>query len=81
MMRITVDIVPHGDEDRKETVETVTIAQVARHDSDPGGVRDYALWNGPDPEGKPFAVIRHTRADGAAVLAGKAFAALVTHRS
>jgi len=72
MMRVTVEIVPLGDEGRCETVQVLTIAQVERFDHDPGGDRGYAVWKGVDTDATPDAWVRHWRRDGATVLAAKA---------
>lgn len=76
MMRVTVEVVPLGDEVRCTTVETLTIVQVERYDKDPGGDRGYAVWKGTDTNATPDAWVRHWRRDGAAVLAAKALEAI-----
>lgn len=75
-MRVTVEIVPHGDEKRAELVQTVCIGQRERFDDDPGGLRGYAIWHTADYMRDPDATVMHWRSEGAAALATKALATL-----
>lgn len=72
MMRVTIEIVPHGEEDAKFTLHTIEIAQVEKLDTDPYGLRGYAAWltNGPTEcrtftAREPDAKVIHRRSDGA----------------
>ena len=42
MLRVTVEIVPHGDESRAEVIDTVIVTQTVRFDDDPNGSRHHA---------------------------------------
>lgn len=76
MMRVTVEIVPHGDESRAHVIEQVEIANVAAHDNDPDGVRTY-LWKPRDRRWtQGNARVVHRRGDGAARLVATVFEAL-----
>lgn len=81
MLRVTVEIVRHGDEGQVEVVGTVLIAQVEKHDKDPDGWRGYAAWaearTRDDIQGRgPDAELDHKRDAGAMALAGSTLAAL-----
>lgn len=73
MMRITVEIVPHGDESKAEVVGSVVVAQTSQLDDDPEGWRRYSVRQVGVALGS---VVQHRRSDGAVALAGAALAAL-----
>lgn len=68
-LEVTIAVIPHGDEALRETLGTIRITQVERHDDDPGGDRTYSVI------GARSSRVRHRRADGALVLVAKALAA------
>ena len=71
MLRVTIEMLPGGDEARATTLEVIEIAQVRRYDDDPNGGRGY-LWR--DEASQPAfhdVLVTHQRGDGAAVLVAK----------
>lgn len=76
MLRVTVEIVPHGEESRSEVIDTVIVAQTVRFDDDPDGRRGYVVWDSVDRNVPPVAEVEHWRGDGARRLVAKAFGAL-----
>lgn len=77
MLRITIELVPHGDESRTEVLETVLIVQVEAHDDLPGGERTYAIWRDARTvddlrADRVTSTVRHQRVNGALMLAGLA---------
>jgi hypothetical protein len=73
MLRVTVEIVPHGDESRAEVLQCLEIAQVAQYDDDPGGLREYAIRDVASDDYPDWTVrLMHLRFDGASMLAAKA---------
>lgn len=66
-LRVTVEVVPRGDANKKEVIEQFWIAQVEQLDNDVDGVRGYHvyLWDTVD-------YVRHKRSDGALKLVQKA---------
>ena len=84
MLRVTVEIVPHGDESRAEVLQCLEIAQVAQYDDNPGGLREYAIRDTASEEYPEWGVrLMHLRGDGASMLAAKALKRLrlVGHQS
>ena len=77
MLRVTVEIVPHGEESRSEVIDTVIVAQTVRFDDDPNGRRGYAVWDNTDPSAPPVAEVEHWRGDGARRLVADGFDLLV----
>lgn len=73
MMRVTVEIVPFGNEDDKHTVRVVNIANT---EVAPFGFRGYRYWTlGPEDvmtnDREPTGWVFHQRSDGAVELARK----------
>ena len=71
MLRVTIELVPHGDETRSEVLDTIVIAQVHRIDDDPEGLRGY-LWRHNGRQG----TVVHRRSDGAVKLVSAVLARL-----
>lgn len=77
MLRVTVEVVPHGAESRAEVIDTAIVAQTVRFDDDPDGRRGYVVWDSEDDlSAPPVAEVEHWRGDGARRLVAKAFGAL-----
>ena len=80
MLRVTVEVVPHGDESRAEVIDTVIVAQTVRFDDDPNGRRGYVVWDSVDRNVPPVAEVDHWRDDGARRLIADVFD-LIAHQA
>lgn len=76
MLRVTVEVVPHGDESRAEVIDTVIVAQTVRFDGDPNGRRGYVVWDSDDRNAPPVAEVEHWRGDGERRLVASVFDAI-----
>lgn len=72
MIRVTIELVPQGDESRAEVLERVEIWQTTKLDNARGGLRRYA---GKRADVPPFVeepqVVHHRRDQGAARLVAR----------
>ena len=66
-LRVTIEVIPGGDETRAQTLHVVEITQVAKLDDHPDGRRRYRV----DMD-EVYGTVDHARGDGALVLAAKA---------
>jgi hypothetical protein len=78
VIRVTVELVPHGDESRATVLDRVVIAQTVAFDSDPEGRRGYVVWDSDDLNASPVAEVEHWRGNGARTLIATAFDAIST---
>lgn len=65
-LRVTIDLIPHGDERQRQTLEQITITQEMAYDTDPDGYRGYQIVF---DDGDRMQFVTHRRGDGAARLA------------
>jgi hypothetical protein len=74
-LRLTLEIVPFGDEDKKRTIEVVNISNLGWADegADYKYLIEHNKYKARDPESP---TVSHLRADGAMVLARKALEVL-----
>lgn len=61
-LEVSIDVVPHGDESRRERLHTLRVTQVAQLDDHPQGWRRYAVSIDDVDQG---VTVEHKRADGA----------------
>ena len=66
-LRITIEIIPNGDEHRAEILERITVTQVRKFDDNIGGRRLYAIRD--DLHGYDIGSVTHERKQGAVTLA------------
>lgn len=72
-LRVTLEIVPYGNEDQKYTIETVNISNLGATDL---GVYQYGIEYNKYKTGEYDAVVEHTRKDGATKLVELAMGAV-----
>lgn len=79
MLRVTIEVVPNGDERRAEVLERFTIANSRRLMGTRGQRVGYRVWTG-SHERTPDALVWHDRAKGALPLVADAARALARGR-
>lgn len=67
-LEVRIDVVPHGIEAARRTIDVIHITQVDKLDDDPEGERIYAV------KGLKHSFVKHRRGDGAETLAALALA-------
>jgi hypothetical protein len=73
VLRVTVEIVPHGVEANKKTLATFAIGNTMQHEGRPRwGDYDVAVESGEDGHIDTFAITDHWRLHGWALLASRA---------
>lgn len=70
-LEIKIDLIPHGIEEQRQTLDRVRITQVRQLDNDPEGERIYQVeYNG------HFYEVKHRRSEGPLALSTKALVKL-----
>ena len=77
-MRVTISIVPFGDEEKKYDIETLNISNMGPDEEwDDENICEYAIEHNEYKKfSKPFLAVSHNRKNGALVLAEVALAEL-----
>lgn len=78
MLRVTLEVVPLGDEEKKYTIGSLSIANEGCTDVEAGKLCEYSVWTHvPYKGGKHFnKAVTHLREDGAWALVRKALSTL-----